>query len=151
MQVNYRQLVIPSEEHLLETSNSVFGFLICPSTQVNSLLGRESELRKLRKSTMELEEQNAILSKHIDSLNSAISKFEDDKTQSEQDIKILEPFLESFHEFLSRRLSKSRILDTNTQLKETNIKELLDKLSTSCDETMMLKLKRVLNELDYPQ
>jgi septal ring factor EnvC (AmiA/AmiB activator) len=100
---------------------------------------------------MELEEQNAILSKHIDSLNSAISKFEDDKTQSEQDIKILEPFLESFHEFLSRRLSKSRILDTNTQLKETNIKELLDKLSTSCDETMMLKLKRVLNELDYPQ
>ena len=112
--------------------------------------GRESELRKLRKSTTELEEQNAILSKHIDNLNSAICKLQDDKVESEGDIKTLEPFLESFHEFLSRQFSKSGILDLDTQLKEKNIQEFLVQLTGSCDDTMTLKTLRLLNELDYP-
>ena len=71
--------------------------------------------------------------------------------ESEQDIKTLEPFLKSFHEFLSGRFSKTRLLDTETQLTESNIKELLVKLCKTSDNTMIVKLKRVLNELDYPR
>ncbi len=74
--------------------------------------------------------------------------------ESEQDIKTLEPFLKSFHELLSGRFSKTGLLDTETQLTESNIKELLVKLCKTyspSDNTMIVKLKRVLNELDYPR
>ncbi|CAB3999733.1 High mobility group 20A [Paramuricea clavata] len=114
---------------------------------------RESELRKLRKATTELEEQNAILSKHIDNLNTAIGKLEDEKTESAQDIETLEPFLKSFHEFVSRHFCKSGLSDADTQLTELNIREFLLKLHkiySSSDNTTIAKLKKVLNELDYP-
>ena len=40
------------------------------------IVAREGELRQLRKQTTELEEQNAILRKHIDSMKHAIEKLE---------------------------------------------------------------------------
>ncbi|XP_038058515.1 high mobility group protein 20A-like isoform X2 [Patiria miniata] len=42
---------------------------------------RENELRQLRKSTTEYEEQNAILQKHIDNMKAAISKLETEAVQ----------------------------------------------------------------------
>ncbi|XP_033624937.1 high mobility group protein 20A-like isoform X1 [Asterias rubens] len=42
---------------------------------------RENELRQLRKSTTEYEEQNAILQKHIDNMKTAISKLETEAVQ----------------------------------------------------------------------
>ena len=71
--------------------------------------------------------------------------------ESERDIKTLEPFLQSFHEYLSRQFSKSGVLDVDAQLKETNIQEFLVQLTRSCDDTMTLKTLRLLNELDYPK
>lgn len=45
------------------------------------ILAREGELRQLRKQTTELEEQNAILSKHIESMKHAIEKLEIEAVQ----------------------------------------------------------------------
>lgn len=45
------------------------------------VLAREGELRQLRKQTTELEEQNAILSKHIESMKHAIEKLEIEAVQ----------------------------------------------------------------------
>ena len=45
------------------------------------LLAREGELRLLRKQTTELEEQNAILSKHIENVKQAIEKLEVESVQ----------------------------------------------------------------------
>ena len=42
---------------------------------------RENELRQLRKSTTEYEEQNALLQKHIDNMKTAISKLETEAVQ----------------------------------------------------------------------
>ena len=101
---------------------------------------------------MEYEEQNAILSKHIDSLNSAIRKMEDDKTVSEQGMKILEPFLKYFQELLSRHVSKSGLSDV--QPTYTNIKECLVELSNlipSSNKKLLLKIKEMINGLDYPK
>ena len=117
-------------------------------------IGRESELRKLRKATTELEEQNAILSKHIDNLNSVIGKLEDEKAESEEGIKTLAPFLNVFHELLSQRFSTSGLSDADTQLTESNISQFLMELGknySSCDSKTIVKLKRVLYQLDYPK
>jgi len=42
---------------------------------------RESELRQLRRQNTEYEEQNAILSKHVDNMKQAIEKLEVEATQ----------------------------------------------------------------------
>ena len=47
---------------------------------------RETELRQLRKQNTEYEEQNAILSKHIENMKSAIDKLEVRSYQSHQNI-----------------------------------------------------------------
>ena len=49
-------------------------------TSFNSL-ARENELRQLRKSTTEYEEQNAILQKHIDNMKAAMQKLESEAVQ----------------------------------------------------------------------
>lgn len=45
------------------------------------ITAREQELRQLRKQTTELEEQNAILSKHIENMKQAIEKLEVEAVQ----------------------------------------------------------------------
>lgn len=52
--------------------------------------GRESELRHLRKLNTEYEEQNAILSKHVESLRAACEKFESESALNRMNTKALE-------------------------------------------------------------
>lgn len=42
---------------------------------------RDAELRQLRKQTTELEEQNAVLSKHLDNLRGAVDRLQTETTQ----------------------------------------------------------------------
>ena len=50
-------------------------------THKKNATDRESELRQLRKQNTEYEEQNAILSKHIDNMKAAIDKLEVEAVQ----------------------------------------------------------------------
>ncbi|XP_028402286.1 SWI/SNF-related matrix-associated actin-dependent regulator of chromatin subfamily E member 1-related-like [Dendronephthya gigantea] len=110
---------------------------------------RESELRKLRKATTEIEEQNAILSKHIDNLNSAIGKLDDEKIESEQDIKGLKTYLKNIRELLAQSFSNSELLDT-TDVTLSELRELLVKLCNSRDNAITNKVKKAIKDLDYP-
>ncbi|XP_014671224.1 PREDICTED: high mobility group protein 20A-like [Priapulus caudatus] len=62
---------------------------------------REAELRALRKSNTEYEEQNAILSKHIDNLKAAIERLQVDSVQQRNNNMALQQHLENLRATLT--------------------------------------------------
>lgn len=120
------------------------------------MLDRESELRKLRKASKEYEEQNAILSKHIDNLKAAISKLEDEETRSKGDIKGLEPFLKNFRHILFQTLYGVHLPDSEVELKEESIDQFVEELcklyqNPTANGEIMAKIKQIISSMDYPK
>ena len=74
MQSNYNI----SFQNKTNTCECIFVYIIYTA---HLIVAREGELRQLRKQTRELKEQNAILSKHIDSMKHAIEKLEVEAVQ----------------------------------------------------------------------
>lgn len=66
---------------------------------------RESELRQLRKQTTELEEQNAILSKHIDNMKQAIERLEVESVQQRTSNMALQGHLDGLRTTLASHFS----------------------------------------------
>lgn len=64
------------------------------------LAAREAELRQLRKSNTEYEEQNAILTKHIENMKSAIEKLEGENAQHRTNNIALQQHLEGLRNML---------------------------------------------------
>ncbi|GFO09476.1 high mobility group protein 20a-like [Plakobranchus ocellatus] len=62
---------------------------------------RDAELRQLRKQTTELEEQNAILSKHTDNMRQAVDRLEVEATQNRQTNQALAAHLEALRSCLT--------------------------------------------------
>lgn len=62
---------------------------------------RENELRQLRKSTTEYEEQNAILQKHIDNMKSAVDKLEAEAVQQRTTNMSLQQHLQQLRQTLT--------------------------------------------------
>lgn len=65
------------------------------------LEARESELRKLRKSNVEFEEQNIILQKHIESMNNAKEKLEQELALEERQTLTLQHQLQAVRQALT--------------------------------------------------
>jgi len=61
---------------------------------------REQEVRQLRKSTADFEEQNAVLGKHIDNMKSAIGKLEVETVQQRQNNASLQQHLDSLRQLI---------------------------------------------------
>ena len=65
------------------------------------ITARETELRQLRKQNTEYEEQNAILSKHIDNMKVAIEKLDVDAIQQRSNNVALHQHLNSMRKTLT--------------------------------------------------
>eukprot|EP00088_Acartia_fossae_P060311 TRINITY_DN721_c0_g1_i2.p1 TRINITY_DN721_c0_g1~~TRINITY_DN721_c0_g1_i2.p1 ORF type:complete len:225 (-),score=78.57 TRINITY_DN721_c0_g1_i2:444-1118(-) len=63
---------------------------------------RENELRQLRKQTTEFEEQNAVLTKHIESMKTAITKLEMETQQQRQNNASLQQHLQSLRQLVTQ-------------------------------------------------
>ncbi|CAI9735779.1 Hypothetical predicted protein [Octopus vulgaris] len=74
---------------------------------------REQELRQLRKQTTELEEQNAILSKHIENMKHAIEKLELEAVQQRNHNMALQCHLNTLRTILTTNFANVRLPGTN--------------------------------------
>ncbi|XP_061191077.1 high mobility group protein 20A-like [Saccostrea echinata] len=74
---------------------------------------REGELRQMRKQTTELEEQNAILSKHIESMKHAIEKLEIEAVQQRSTNMALQGHLDTLRVTLTNSFSTVPLPGTN--------------------------------------
>ncbi|XP_067652904.1 high mobility group protein 20A-like [Haliotis asinina] len=98
---------------------------------------REAELRQLRKQTTELEEQNAILSKHIENMKHAIEKLEIEAVQQRSTNMALQTHLDNLRTTLTTHFASVSLPGSG----ETPSLETID--------TYMAKLHTVI--LDSPQ
>lgn len=122
------------------------------------MTGCEAELRKLgdlRKANSDYEEQNAMLSKHIDNMRTAIDKLEDEVRKSEEEKKKLQNNLIDIQQILSQSLSSICLPQASCSPNEDTIEEFVEELlklfeNPSLYEEIICQLKSALGEVQVP-
>lgn len=76
---------------------------------------RDAELRQLRKSNTDYEQQNAILQKHIENVKTAIDKLESDILQQRKNNKSLQQHLDHLRSTLTHGFQKIKLPGKNFQ------------------------------------
>ncbi len=71
--------------------------------------GRESELKRLRKQVAEMEEQNAVLERHVQNMQSAIGKLEAETAQQQENSAALSAHLDSLRRTVVREMQGVRL------------------------------------------
>ncbi|XP_069779945.1 SWI/SNF-related matrix-associated actin-dependent regulator of chromatin subfamily E member 1-related-like isoform X2 [Narcine bancroftii] len=80
---------------------SLFNIPIFTEEFLDHNKAREAELRKLRKTNIEYEEQNAVLQKHIDNMRSAKEKLEEELTEEQNQNANLHKHLDNLRQMLT--------------------------------------------------
>lgn len=118
---------------------------------------KESVFRKVRKVNAELEEQNAILNKQVDSLKSVTDKLKMEITQQEDESHALETFMEKLRSKLVDAFSNTVSLNLGEKANMENIDECVVKIAdmiTSGDvagkEELSKTVKEIIDEMNFP-
>ncbi|EDO41032.1 predicted protein, partial [Nematostella vectensis] len=119
---------------------------------------RENELRKLRKTNREFEEQNAILSKHIENMKKGIEKLEGEAEEQQREITELQKHLNKLRRILSKNLTGIQLPNGGeTAESEAAIDDFIVKLHQSIGENpkenmeLVNKVKEIITRIDYPK
>lgn len=116
---------------------------------------REIELRQLRKSNTEYEEQNAILSKHIDKMKSAIEKLEVEALQQKNNNAALQQHLDNLRATLTTSFVTVPLPGTNEVPSLETIDGYMAKLHTLIldspqdNESLITTVREIVGRLDY--
>ncbi|KAG8193318.1 hypothetical protein JTE90_003801 [Oedothorax gibbosus] len=116
---------------------------------------REAELRQLRKSNTEYEEQNAILTKHIENMKSAIDKLEVENTQQRSNNIALRDHLEALRNTLLDNFADFPLPNTNELPTPETIDSYMNQLHSMLEnpaknEVLIAKVREIVSKLDYP-
>ncbi|XP_077525257.1 high mobility group protein 20A-like [Amblyomma americanum] len=117
--------------------------------------GCEAELRQLRKSNTEYEEQNAILSKHIDTMKAAIEKLEVETVQQKNNNLALQQHLATLRSNLAASFASLPLPGTNETATLENIDSYMAKLHTLIldrpqeHEALIASVREIANRLEY--
>ena len=109
---------------------------------------RETELRKLRKLMTELEEQNAILSKHIEKMKAAEAKLRSEMTQMSEKNVVVEDRLNQLKNEIVSTFANCPVPGTSLCPTVTNVSEYVDQLQQrlSVPKSVDNKENRVIQE-----
>lgn len=116
---------------------------------------RETELRQLRKSNTEYEEQNAILSKHIENMKAAISKLEVETVQQRNNNMALQQHLENLRATLTENFASVPLPGTNETPTLETIDSYMARLHTLIldspqeHEALISTVRDIVGRLDY--
>ena len=116
---------------------------------------REAELRQLRRSATEYEEQNSILSKHVESMKQAIQKVEVETTQQRNTNVVLQHHLDGLRETLTHGFSNLPLPGTNEVPSEETIDNYMTKLysvildSPQENEGLITSVREIVSRLGY--
>lgn len=116
---------------------------------------REAELRQLRKSNSEYEEQNAILAMHIENMKSAIEKLEGENAQHRNNVHALQQHLEGVRNMLIENFADFPLPNTNEVPSPENIDSYINQLHSLLEnpaenEILISKVREIVSKLDYP-
>lgn len=117
---------------------------------------RENELRKLRKVNTEFEEQNAILSKHIENMKKGIDKLEGERKEQQNEISALQRHLARLRQIISRSFVDIQIPGVTDPLTSETVDSFVAKLQQYIQENskenleLTSRIKDIIASLDYP-
>lgn len=117
--------------------------------------GCEAELRQLRKSNTEYEEQNAILGKHIDTMKAAIEKLEVETVQQKNNNLALQQHLAALRTKLAASFSSLPLPGTNETATLENIDSYMAVLHSIIldrpqeHEALIASVREIANRLEY--
>lgn len=117
---------------------------------------RENELRKLRKVNTEFEEQNAILSKHIENMKKGIDKLEGERKEQQSEINALQRHLAKLRQVISRSFIDIQIPGETDPITLESVDSFVAKLQQYIQENskenleLTSKIKDIIASLDYP-
>ncbi|XP_040273700.1 SWI/SNF-related matrix-associated actin-dependent regulator of chromatin subfamily E member 1-related [Bufo bufo] len=115
---------------------------------------REAELRRLRKINMEFEEQNSILQRHTESMNSAKERLEHELLQEERQTMILQQQLQTIRQILLTTFSSLPIPGTGETPTMGNLDVYMAKLHSVIEgnpaqhENLVIQLKEILSRIN---
>jgi len=115
---------------------------------------RENEMRQLRKQATEFDEQNAVLTKHIESMKSAISKLEVETQHQRQNNASLQQHLHSLRQLLTQGFKGVQVPGFK-DVTNDNIDEVVNMLLGLVKENplqhqpLVHTAKTIVNRLDY--
>lgn len=117
---------------------------------------RETELRTLRRVNTEYEEQNAILSKHIDNMKAAIERLQVETVQQRNSNMALQQHLENLRSKLTTSFANFPLPGTNDVPTLETIDVYMAKLHTLIldapqeNEQLITAVRDIVSRLDYP-
>ncbi|XP_070537426.1 high mobility group protein 20A-like [Ptychodera flava] len=117
--------------------------------------GREQELRQLRKANTEYEEQNAILTKHIENMKSAVEKLEVEAVQQRNHNMALQQHLEALRGSLTSNFAHVPLPGSNELPSMNTIDNYMTKLhqiildSPQENEPLISTVREIIGRLDY--
>lgn len=115
---------------------------------------REAELRRLRKMNMEFEEQNAILQRNTESMNSAKERLEHELAQEERQMMILQQQLQTIRQILLTSFSSLPIPGTGETPTVSNLDLYMAKLHNVIEgnpaqhEKLVIRIKEILSRIN---
>ncbi|MCL4132476.1 UNVERIFIED_CONTAM: hypothetical protein GTU68_014069 [Idotea baltica] len=134
-------------------NNSVLEIPIFTEEFLNHNKMREGELRQLRKSNTEYEEQNTILQKHIESMRAAVEKLEDETRQQQTKNASLKQHLSSLRKTLSQAFSDIPVPGSNETPKEDTVDNYISQLHSVITSNpqqhpkLVQNVKQIVNNL----
>ncbi|XP_072338617.1 SWI/SNF-related matrix-associated actin-dependent regulator of chromatin subfamily E member 1-related isoform X3 [Scyliorhinus torazame] len=133
---------------------SIFDTPIFTEEFLDQTKARESELRKLRKSNVEFEEQNVILQKHIESMNSAKEKLEQELVLEERQTLTLQHQLQAVRQALTASFASIPIPGTGETPTEGTLDTYMAKLHNIIGsspieyENLVGRVQEIISQLD---
>ena len=116
---------------------------------------RDTELRQLRKSNTDYEQQNAILQKHIENMRDAITKLESEITQQEKNNASLQKHLDHMRTTLTNGFSGVKLPGIKEVATQQNIDTYMTNLhsilleNSSHDENLLPTLWNIVGGLEF--
>lgn len=135
----------------------ISAFFTLVSNPVFQFSARENELRKLRKVNTEFEEQNAILSKHIENMKKGIDKLEGERKEQQSEINALQRHLAKLRQVISRSFIDIQIPGEADPITLESVDSFVAKLQQYIQENskenleLTSKIKDIIASLDYPK
>ncbi|KAK9877545.1 hypothetical protein WA026_018652 [Henosepilachna vigintioctopunctata] len=151
--VIHNQSVTPKENSDLDFGN--FDIPIFTEEFLDHNKTRDAELRQLRKSNTDFEQQNAILQKHIENMKSAITKLEGEISQQEKNNTSLQKHLDQLRSSLTAGFSgvklpgiKERATLQNIDSYMTNLHSILLENSSN-DANLLQTVRDIVGRLEF--
>ena len=118
---------------------------------------KESVFRRLRRVNTELEDQNAILNKQVDSLKAASDKLKSEIAQQEEESNSLQAFIEKLRSKLIDSFSEVISSSLGERANVENIDEYIFKIadmvatgSLDCRDELAKNVKEIINDMNFP-